>query len=62
VLFARATTAAFTQLDAAVGWLFLGERLTLKVGAQNLTDELMQQHIFGDILERRIDAQVSYEI
>jgi len=61
VLFARAPTDAFTQLNAAVGWRYLSERLTFKITAQNLTDERVQQHIFGDILERRIEAQVSYE-
>jgi outer membrane receptor protein involved in Fe transport len=61
VLFARAPTDAFTQLDAAAGWRYLSERLTFKVSAQNLTDERVQQHIFGDILERRFEAEISYE-
>ena len=60
VLFARATTAAFTQMNAAVGWRFLDERLMLKVSGQNLGDERVQQHIFGDILERRVETHVSY--
>jgi outer membrane receptor protein involved in Fe transport len=60
VLFARAPTDAFTQLNAAAGWRFLSERLTIKIAAQNLTDERVQQHIFGDIIDRRVEAQVSY--
>ena len=61
VLFARASTAAFTQLNAAAGLRFLDRRLTVKLSAQNLLDERVQQHIFGDFLDRRIDAQLSYE-
>ncbi|HEU4619312.1 MAG TPA: TonB-dependent receptor [Gammaproteobacteria bacterium] len=61
VLFARAPTDAFTQLNAAAGWRFMDRRLALKISAQNLTDARVQQHIFGDIIERRFEAQVSYE-
>lgn len=61
VLFARSSTDAFTQLNVAAGWRFLGDRLTFKVSAQNLTDERVQQHIFGDILERRVEAEIAYE-
>jgi len=62
VLFARASTGAFTQLNAAVGWRFRDDRVTLKIVAQNLFDEAVQQHIFGDILERKLAAQVSIEL
>jgi iron complex outermembrane receptor protein len=61
VLFARASTASFTQLNAAVGWRFVDDRVTFKVVAQNLFDETVQQHIFGDILERKLAGQVSLE-
>ena len=60
VLFARAATPSFTQVNAAVGWRFAQNRVTFKVVAQNLTDERVQQHIFGDILERRIETHVIY--
>jgi outer membrane receptor protein involved in Fe transport len=59
VLFARAPTDAFTQLNASVGWRFRNDSLTLKLIGQNLTDEKVQQHIFGDIIDRRLSAQVS---
>lgn len=62
VLFARAWTPAFTQVNAAVGWRFKDERITLKVQAQNLFDEHVQQHIFGDLLERRFTGQVSVQL
>lgn len=60
VLFARATTDAFTQINASVGWRFNDERMTVQVTGQNLTDENVQQHIFGDFLERRIEGTVSF--
>ena len=60
VLFARATTDAFTQVNASVGWRFRDDSLTLKLIGQNIFDEELQQHIFGDIIDRRIDAQISF--
>jgi iron complex outermembrane receptor protein len=59
VLFARAPTDAFTQVNASVGWRFRDDSLTLKLIGQNVFDEQLQQHIFGDIIDRRLDAQVS---
>jgi len=59
VLFARAETDGFTQLNASIGWRFRDESLTLKIIGQNLTDEAVQQHIFGDIIDRKIAGQVS---
>ncbi len=62
VLFARAATPSFTQVNAAVGWRFARDRVTFKVVAQNLFDERVQQHIFGDLLDRKIAGQVSIEL
>ena len=61
VLFARASTPAFTQVNAAFGWRFASDRVTLKLVAQNLFDEDVQQHIFGDIIGRKLAGQVSIE-
>jgi outer membrane receptor protein involved in Fe transport len=61
VLFARAATEAFTQVNAAFGWRFREDRLTLKLIGQNLFDEDVQQHIFGDIIERRLAGQIAFE-
>jgi iron complex outermembrane receptor protein len=61
VLFARAPTEAFTQVNAALGWRLVDDRLTLKLLAQNVFDEHVQQHIFGDILERKLAGQVTIE-
>jgi outer membrane receptor protein involved in Fe transport len=60
VLFARAETDGFTQLNASVGWRFRDEKLTVKLIGQNLSDERAQQHIFGDIIELKLAGQVSY--
>jgi outer membrane receptor protein involved in Fe transport len=60
VLFARAYTEGFAQFNASLGWRFRNESMTFKLIGQNLTDKRLQQHIFGDHLERRIDAQVSF--
>jgi hypothetical protein len=32
----------------------------VQVTGQNLTDEKVQQHIFGDFLERRVEGTVSF--
>ncbi len=61
VLFARAATPSFTQVNAAVGWRFAQNRVTFKVVAQNLFDERVQQHIFGDLIDRKIAGQVSID-
>ena len=60
VLFARAPTNSFTQINASVGWRFRNDSLTLKLIGQNIFDDDLQQHIFGDIIDRRVDAQVSF--
>lgn len=61
VLFARAATESFTQVNAAFGWRFRDDRFTLKLIGQNLFDERVQQHIFGDIIERRLAGQITFE-
>lgn len=61
VLFARAWTDSFTQLNGSVGWRFRQDSLTVQLIGQNLTDERVQQHIFGDIIERKLAGQVSIE-
>jgi outer membrane receptor protein involved in Fe transport len=61
VLFARASTPSFTQVNAAFGWRFASDKVTLKLVAQNLFDEDVQQHIFGDIIGRKLAGQVSIE-
>jgi outer membrane receptor protein involved in Fe transport len=61
VLYARAATEAFTQVNASVGWRLRDENMTFSLIGQNVFDRRLQQHIFGDIIERRLDAQFSYQ-
>ena len=60
VLNIHAETDGFTQVNGSVGWRFRGDQLTFKLIGQNLFDERLQQHIFGDIIERKIAGQVSF--
>ena len=60
VLFARGTTDSFTTLNVAAGFRLFEERMTLQVIGNNVTDEDVQQHIFGDIIGRKIVGQVGF--
>jgi iron complex outermembrane receptor protein len=51
---------AFTMVNAAVGVRFAQESLVLSVNALNLFDAKVQQHAWGDFIDRRIVGQVSY--
>jgi iron complex outermembrane receptor protein len=59
VLAIRASTPAFTQVGATVGWRFVDDRVMFKIVGQNIFDERVQQHIFGDLLSRRVEGQVT---
>ena len=54
-------TDAFTQLNLGAGVRFADDRVTLSVQAQNATDEEIQQHVFGDILERKVIGQIRFD-
>lgn len=51
-------TDAFTMLNASVGMHFGDGRFTAQLKAHNLTNETVQQHVFGDILKRSITAEL----
>lgn len=53
-------TDSFTMVNLGVGVRFAGEKLLFAVNAQNLTDERIQQHVFGDILSRKVTAQLTF--
>jgi iron complex outermembrane receptor protein len=53
-------TDAFTTVNAAAGIRFAQEGLVLSVSALNLFDARVQQHVWGDIIDRRIIGQISY--
>ena len=54
------STEAFTQVNLAVGFRLLDERMTLQVIGSNIFDEDIQQHYYGDILSRKITGQVGF--
>ncbi|MFN7940284.1 MAG: TonB-dependent receptor [Thermoanaerobaculia bacterium] len=58
VLNVRAFTDSFTTVNASIGVRFLDERLTLQILGSNITDETVQQHIFGDLISRKITGQI----
>jgi outer membrane receptor protein involved in Fe transport len=60
VPFAVGTTDSFTLVNAAIGVRLMDERVTLQVLGSNIFDEDAQQHIFGDIIARKITGQVGF--
>jgi outer membrane receptor protein involved in Fe transport len=58
VLTVRGWTKAFTQVNMAIGVRLFDERLTLQVIGANVFDENVQQHIFGDIISRKVTGQI----
>lgn len=54
------STDAFTQVNLAVGFRLLDERMTLQVIGSNIFDEEIQQHYYGDIISRKITGQVGF--
>jgi outer membrane receptor protein involved in Fe transport len=53
-------TDAFTQVNAAVGVRLLEQRMTLQIIGSNVFDEDVQQHIYGDIISRKITGQIGF--
>jgi iron complex outermembrane receptor protein len=53
-------TDSFTSINAGIG-VRLGEKMTLSVDGQNLTDEEIQYHVFGDIISRKVVGRLVIE-
>ncbi|MCM2270634.1 MAG: TonB-dependent receptor, partial [Thermoanaerobaculia bacterium] len=60
VPFATGTTDSFTLFNVSAGVRLMDERLTLQVLGSNVTDEEVQQHIFGDIISRKVIGQIGF--
>lgn len=60
VLNVRGFTDAFTQVNASIGFRLLDERMTIQVLGSNIFDEEVQQHIFGDIISRKVTGQIGF--
>jgi outer membrane receptor protein involved in Fe transport len=54
------TTDSFTLINVSLGVRLFDERMTLQVMGANITDEKAQQHIFGDIIGRKITGQLGF--
>ncbi len=52
-------TAPYTLWSAAAGWT-ISRNVAVAVRAVNLTDARVQQHVFGDILRRRVTAELRF--
>jgi outer membrane receptor protein involved in Fe transport len=53
-------TDAYTMLNATVGMKFVDGKLTVSLKGINLTNEKIQQHVFGDILKRSVVLELRY--
>jgi hypothetical protein len=53
-------TDAYTMLNATVGMKWADGRLTTSLKGTNLTNDDIQQHVFGDILKRSILAEIRF--
>ncbi|HXT19793.1 MAG TPA: TonB-dependent receptor, partial [Thermoanaerobaculia bacterium] len=60
VLFAHGFTDSFTMVNAALGFRLFDEHMTIQVIGANVFDDEVQQHVFGDIISRKVTAQVGF--
>jgi len=51
-------TDAYTQVNGAFGYKFLGDKLTTTIKVINLLNDDIQSHVFGDILKRQVIGEV----
>jgi iron complex outermembrane receptor protein len=55
-------TESFASVNLAAGWRFYGRHAVLSINAQNIFDERVQQHVWGDIISRKIWVHVTYQL
>ncbi len=53
-------TDSFTQANLSIGYRFAGDKATFSIIGSNIFDEDVQQHIFGDVISRKVSAQLLY--
>lgn len=53
-------TDSYTQFNVGFGMRLMEDQMQISITAQNVTDEEVQQHVFGDIISRKITGQVSF--
>jgi outer membrane receptor protein involved in Fe transport len=54
------TTDAFTLVNGAIGYRWLGEKIVTSLKLTNIGNQEIQQHIFGDILRRQVVGEVRF--
>lgn len=52
-------TESFVSVNLAAGWRFYRGHAVLSLNAQNIFDERVQQHVWGDIISRKIWVHVT---
>ena len=55
------TTDAYTLVNGGFGVKWADDRVTTTIKVINLTNEDIQQHVFGDILKRQIVGELSVQ-
>ncbi len=51
-------TSAYTQINTMLGVRFAGGRYMLMMKVNNLSNEMIQNHVFGDLLKRQIIGEL----
>ena len=55
-------TASFVAVNVGAGLRLFSRSVTLSVNGNNIFDERVQQHLFGDIIGRKVWAQLIYRM
>lgn len=53
-------TDSFTQVNVGLGFRFADDKYTLSITGSNIFDEEVQQHVFGDIISRKVTAELRF--
>jgi len=53
-------TDAYTLLNGAFGVRWMGDRVTTSIKVNNLTNQEVQQHVFGDIIKRQVIGEARF--
>ena len=53
-------TDSYTQVNLGLGVRFNEEKATFSLTAQNVFDEEVLQHVFGDIIGRKVSGQLLF--
>jgi outer membrane receptor protein involved in Fe transport len=53
-------TDSFTQVNLALGMRFADQKVTVAIIGSNIFDEDVQQHVFGDLITRKVSGQILF--